>query len=292
MKVNILALSSPARFELAALEAGLKSHQQIWHKFGFETHLFPSCYVQNQYETLKPQEKWAELCTVAQGDNQIIVSLRGGYSTNFMLDYIDLEILNQYHNTLIGHSDLTILLNYLAYNTNWNIYHGPLFTSIIENDNYSLPLLKETIQGTNNVLKSQTELTIHNPNPVCGRIAGGNLSLITSAIGTKHELDLTDKILLIEDVSEPDFKVDAMMWQLDQHYNLSRLKAVIIGSFKDCTWEYSEKHRGVKKIMENYLLQYQIPIIMNYSSSHDPIMTCLPLNKQVEISETGVISII
>ncbi len=292
MQANILGLSSPARFTLNELEDGLKKHQEIWRESGVKTKLYPSCFVQNHYETLTPSEKAEELLEVAKLNHQVIISLRGGYSTNFMLDHLDINELSKYQNTLVGHSDLTILLNFLAYNTKWNVYHGPLFTSVLENDDYTITNLIEQIKRENGekiTLKSVTELELYNMREVSGEIIGGNLCLITGAIGTKYELKLEDRILLIEDVSEPDFKIDGMMWQLVNTYDFRKIKAVIIGSFKGCNYEYNEKQRGVKRIMENYLLDYNIPILLNYSSSHASTMTSLPLNKTITIDEKGQI---
>lgn len=289
MKVNVLALSSPARFELENLSAGLKQHREIWQEKGIVTELYPSCYVQNYYETLTPEQKANELLEVAKKNQQVIVSLRGGYSTNFILEYLDYEQLNQYNNTIIGHSDLTILLNHLAFNTDWQVYHGPLFTSVLASDNYSLPQLTQCIEQKETVFHSQLPLMSYNQQKMSGVIIGGNLSLITMAIGTKYELDLSGKIVLIEDVNEPDFKIDAMFWQLVNHYDLSKVKGFIIGSFEACNWEQTKKHRGVKTIILNYLLKYNKPIHMNFSSSHYPVMTSLPLNQWLEVDENGLI---
>lgn len=292
MKINILGLSSPARYPLDQLEAGLATHEEIWRQYGFQPSIYPSCFVQNHYETLSPQAKVLELQELACKDKQIIVSLRGGYSTNFMLDKIDFNLLKTKHNTIIGHSDLTILLNQLALKTNWHVYHGPLFTSVKVDDQYTLKHLKAILSGESKEFKSVTELEIINPQAINGKIIGGNLSLITMAIGTKYELDLRDKIVLLEDVSEPDFKIDGMLWQLANHYDLREVRGFIIGSFVNCTWEYSEKQRGVRAILNYYLAGYQKPIWFNFSSSHDPIMTCLPLNRQVEISLEGKVRLL
>ncbi len=291
MKINILGLSSPARFKLEELERGLLKHQEIWKKQEVETIIHPSCYVQNHYETLEPKAKCQELTDVAKLDKQIIMSLRGGYSTNFMLKHLDLNELDQYQNTIIGHSDLTILLNQIAFNTNWDVYHGPLFTSLLEDDDYTAQNLVGQIKGEIKQLSSVSKLEVINPQLINGVICGGNLSLIVGAIGTKWELDLEQKIILIEDVNEPDFKIDAMMWQLCNHYDLNKVKGFIIGSFKGCNKEYNEQHRGYEYIIKSYLEKYKKAIILNFSSSHESIMTSLPLNKQLNINEKGVITL-
>lgn len=283
MQVNILGLSSPARFKLGELKAGLKEHELIWQKYNFTPRLLPSCFVQNYYQTLTGSEKANELANLCQTNDNIIVALRGGYSTNLMLEYLNFDELKQNHQTIIGHSDLTILLNLLAKNTDWDVWHGPLFTSIKDNDEYSLVTLNGVLNKEIKEVSSQTKCFGYYQQVIKGEIYGGNLSLITGAIGTDYEIDFTNKVMLIEDVNEPDFKIDAMMFQLVNHYDLSKVKGFIIGSFIGCNQKQSEKHRGVINIIESYLLKYELPIIFNYSSSHDPIMTPILLGKEVEI---------
>ena len=47
-----------------------------------------------------------------------------------------------------------------------------------------------------------------------GKITGGNLSLIVATLGTDHEINTDGKILFIEEVNEPSYRVDRMLQQL------------------------------------------------------------------------------
>ncbi len=280
MKVNILGLASPARYELSELVSGLKKHQKIWQNFEVETNLFPSCFAQDYYETIAPEAKCTELMEALQ-TNLPIIALRGGYSTNFMLDYLDWTFLASKKGIIVGHSDLTILLNHLAFRCNWQVWHGPLFTAVSASDNQSIPLLKDCLNGKISELSSFSPIEIINPQNFNGVICGGNLSLITGVIGTKYELDLDAKIVLIEEVNEPDYKIDAMLYQLVNHYDVNQFTAIIFGSMLGCNYEQTPKNLGVKAIIQKYFASYSIPIILNFSSSHVFPMTPLPLNRKI-----------
>ncbi len=280
MEVNILGLASPARYELSELTSGLEKHQKIWQNFNVKTNLYPSCFLQNYYETITPEQKCVELIEAWQ-TRLPIIALRGGYSTNFMLDYLDWTLLACKEGIIIGHSDLTILLNHLAFRCNWQVWHGPLFTAISATDNQSIPLLKECLTGKIKELTSFSPIELINPQDFKGVICGGNLSLITGVIGTKYELDLDAKIVLIEEVNEPDYKIDAMLYQLVNHYDVNQFTAIIFGSMLGCNYEKTSKYLGVKAIIQKYFASYSIPIILNFSSSHVLPMTPLPLNREV-----------
>lgn len=285
MKINVLGLASPARYEKDELVAGLKYHQKIWGKNGFIPQIYPSCFQQNYYETVLPELKVKELIQASRLNDPIVV-MRGGYSTNLMLDLIDWEELKKDHQTIIGHSDLTILLNHLAFRCDWQVWHGPLFTSVPETDEKSLKLLKKCLNNQIQELKSFSKIDIINPGKCQGKICGGNLSLITGVIGTEYELNFDQKILLLEEVNEPDYKVDAMLYQFTKHYDISKLKGIIIGSLVGCNYEQSEKHLGCRNIIEKYFANFTGPIIGNFSSSHAVPMTSLPLNQLVELDTT------
>src|SRR5699024_11287140 len=47
-----------------------------------------------------------------------------------------------------------------------------------------------------------------------GQIVGGNLSLLISTLGTPYEIDMKNKLLLIEDIGEAPYRVDSMLNQL------------------------------------------------------------------------------
>ncbi len=280
MEVNILGLASPARYELSELAFCLEQHQKIWQKFKIKTNLYPSCFSQNYYETITPQAKYTELIEAWQTKLPII-ALRGGYSTNFMLEYLEWSLLANEVGTLVGHSDLTILLNHLAFRCNWQVWHGPLFTAISEEDTKTIPLLKNCLTGEISELTSFSPIEMINPQDFKGVICGGNLSLITGVIGTEYELDLTAKIVLIEEVNEPDYKIDAMLYQLVNHYDVNQFTAIIFGSLLGCNYEQTPKNLGVKAIIQKYFGSYSIPIILNFSSSHVLPMTPLPLNREI-----------
>ncbi len=72
-----------------------------------------------------------------------------------------------------------------------------------------------------------------------------------------------------------------MLFQLTNHYDFSQVKGIIFGSMVGCNYQKTDKHRGVKEIINHYFNEFSGPIIMNFSSSHAQPMTPLPLNRKV-----------
>ena len=47
-----------------------------------------------------------------------------------------------------------------------------------------------------------------------GRLVGGNLAVLASLCGTPYAPDVTDAILVLEDINEPVYRIDRMLQQL------------------------------------------------------------------------------
>jgi muramoyltetrapeptide carboxypeptidase len=69
---------------------------------------------------------------------------------------------------------------------------------------------------------------------VSGRALGGNLSLLTSLIGTLWEPDFDDSLVFIEEVGEPVYRLDRMLTHLGASGRLRNVKALIGGSLRGC----------------------------------------------------------
>lgn len=295
IKTSIIGIASPARYSLENLENGLKEIKEKWNQLGYELTYYPSCYVQNYFETVDGKKKAEELLASFADDSQLVMALRGGYSTNYCLDYVDFKTLAKHPKMFVGHSDLSLLLNHIYLQAGIVTWHGPLCTAVNLDDNYSYKLLSEIVNGDclNKQLPSVSDTLCITKGIAYGTLLGGNLSLVCMAIGTKWQLPLEGNILLLEDLNEPDFKIDGLFWQLTNAYDLSKCKGIIFGNFMNCQYEQDEKRKGIIAIVKAYFANLNIPVMFNYSSGHEQPMTSLPIGGKIKFNaETGLVEII
>lgn len=66
-----------------------------------------------------------------------------------------------------------------------------------------------------------------------GTLIGGNLAVLDALVGTPFNLLQPDSILVIEDVSEPIYKVERMLWRLSLCGVLNTLRGLVVGQFTD-----------------------------------------------------------
>ncbi|MFQ8899372.1 MAG: hypothetical protein ACLR71_15325 [[Clostridium] scindens] len=73
---------------------------------------------------------------------------------------------------------------------------------------------------------------------VCeGRIAGGNMTLVSRLMGTPYEIDARGKILFLEEVGEKPYRLHGMLYRLKLAGKFDEAAGVIIGSLTDCDIE-------------------------------------------------------
>lgn len=117
-----------------------------------------------------------------------------------------------------------------------------------------------------------------------GILIGGCLSMIRSLCGTPYFPDITDKILLIEDVGEKTYKLDLMLTQLRQQPNFAKIKGIIFGTFADC--ETADEGDGtVDDVLADFItyLPSSIPVIKNFAYGHISSRYVLPVGTPIRL---------
>ena len=118
-----------------------------------------------------------------------------------------------------------------------------------------------------------------------GRLAGGNLSLLCSAIGTPEQPDFdTPTVLFIEEIGEQMYRLDRMMQQLERSGILAKCKAVLVGHFTDML---GQKHFGVWDpcdIIAAYVRPLGIPVVFGIPAGHEDPNVALYMGREVAVT--------
>ncbi len=230
------------------------------------------------------------------GDKNIagVFCLRGGYGSGQLLDKIAYGIIKKNPKVFLGYSDITAL--HLAINkmTGLVTFHGPVMLSPFSE--LTAESLKKAIFSNkaigrieNSVEKNPVRVQHHvrtiRPGKAKGMLTGGNLSLITSLMGTRYEFNTRDKILFIEDVGEPPYRIDRMLTQLKTAGKLQKAAGIVFGKCEDCspgssasTWDLS-----LGEVLDNILGDLKIPVFYGLTFGHTIDQFTLPEGVEAEI---------
>ena len=212
-----------------------------------------------------------------------IICANGGYGCTRILDLIDYQAIKENPKVIIGYSDVTALLNAIHQKTNLITFHGPIsrtikydysasqFEKVVKNPKKKLIIKSYPKYLEKSAEKSEYKRYTITSGKAKGDLVGGNLTLITSMIGTEYQLDFTDKIVFIEDIGEEPYKIDRMLTQLIKTGELQKASGIVFGILRAC--EKSEKSKApnsftLKEVIEERIKPLNIPAVYGLSFGH------------------------
>lgn len=235
----------------------------------------------------------------------------GGYGTMRILDKLDFETIRANPKIVINFSDITGL--HLALNRQAGLvtFHTPSPMGGLGTEKGMTPFTEEyfwkavTADETVRHNGYTIEVAEDGPQPSAmgkgrarGRLAGGNLSMISALEGTPYAIDTRDAILLVEDVREAPYRIDRMLRQLKLAGKLDTLRGAVLGQFtRNYDREEDQMTEDPRFTVDGVLKQYfeplGIPVLMNFPIGHHRMNASLPLGAMVEVdAEEGVLRIL
>ena len=107
---------------------------------------------------------------------------------------------------------------------------------------------------------------------------GGNLTVLTHLLGTKHMPDLKGAVLFLEEVGEQAYRVDRLMQHLRMSGALSGVRAILLGQFHvpKATRPFPGD-RALDAVVADHLLPLGVPVVRGIPSGHGDGKWTLPL---------------
>ncbi len=186
------------------------------------------------------QEQRTELFNRAVNDSEVdlILALRGGFGSVHILHKLDYDTLRNRNLPVMGYSDITSLhCAMLAKNAGVPIAGSNLMQleEVVKDDlsfsSHKLAMQKnisKTVLAAP-AIKAVNELAA--TQKVSGKAYAANLTVLASLCGTEFMPDFSNRILIIEDVNEPVYKLDRLLHQLYLSGVLKDLQALVFGRF-------------------------------------------------------------
>ena len=223
-----------------------------------------------------------------------IFCARGGYGVNRVLPLLHAAKIRRHPKIVVGASDITLLLLYLSQRCSLVAFHGPMVAG-----SFGRYAMKKTRGQFRDLLTGQpgaTRLQWPGARALCegraqGPLTGGCLTLLCRSLGTPYEVDTRGKILVIEDVNEPPYKVDGMLWQLRAAGKFKDVKGVIVGEMVGCGKGPAAK-RWLDESFREVFSGGGIPVVTNFPLGHGREMWTLPLGVDATLdAETLILSL-
>ncbi|MEO7367644.1 MAG: LD-carboxypeptidase [Gemmatimonadaceae bacterium] len=207
--------------------------------------------------------------------------VRGGYGAMRLLPDIDYAALRNNPRPLIGFSDITALHAAIYRECGIVSFHGPTARGTLSD--FSRVSLVSAVRDHEDSCGVASGGKVLRSGRARGRLAGGNLALITSLMGTPWSVDFDAAILIIEDTDEAVYRVDRMLTQLLLAGALQRCAGLVIGDFKAPANEKDTDNRKIDDIFAEAAEKAGIPCFAGAPFGHITDQWTIPLGAMGEL---------
>ncbi|MFH5833888.1 LD-carboxypeptidase [Halalkalibaculum sp. DA384] len=252
--------------------------QETLQNLGFEIQVGKHALNRHGYFAGKDRERASDLNRMFRDPGiDAIIPFRGGWGSNRILQYIDFDAIGENPKPLIGFSDITTLLLSIYAKTGLVTFHGPVGksewtdftyrhfrTAVMQCEGFSLQ--NPAVQPSIPIRTGRAE----------GPLLGGNLSVLTSMLGSEYLPDFEGAILFLEDVGEDVYRIDRMLTQLKLNGIFDQIGGLVFGQCTNCTPGNSYSF-SLEEILDDHILPLNIPACRGAMIGHIDNMFTLPV---------------
>lgn len=210
----------------------------------------------------------------------VALATRGGYGATRLLPHLHYgalaERLVDKPVALVGHSDFTAVQMALHAKSGLCTFAGPLLADLGASspDAFTWQHFHDTLTSSQGSASWSTSST--SDIDVQGPLWGGNLAVLCSLIGTPYFPQIDGGILFVEDVGEPPFRIERLLYQLHLSGVLGRQRALLLGDFNDCQPGGRDNGYDLGVAFAQIRAVASVPVIDGLPHGHDGRQLTLP----------------
>ena len=289
-------VSPSSAIEAEDLEKGLEPFYQR----GYKIVLGDYALARRGYLAGTDEQRAHDLMAMfARDDVDAVLCSRGGYGAARLIRYLDPAVFRNHPKLLIGYSDITVLHLWLLRQVGLVGLYAPMpITMTRPIPDHAMEVFWRALE----VPEPLGELPPWNapyrtivPGKAQGRLTGGCLCLMADSIGTPYEIDTRDAIVIIEDVDEPPYRLDAMLNHLALAGKWAACRGIAFS--EDTRWEQhvkeGEQTLTPDELLDDYFGRLPQPSMAGFPFGHIKDPLTLPYGVLAELdSVRGTLTIL
>jgi muramoyltetrapeptide carboxypeptidase len=228
----------------------------------------------------------------------MVLALDGGYGASRLYKHIDWDALGD-PRIFGGYSDITALHLAIARHGGWVTFYSPTFlrftrkkdelTDITE-DTFHRAFRAEPLGRVPEDPDDPYVLTV-GEGSVEAPIVGGCLTLVAASLGTPYEIETDGCIVMLEDLNEDPYMIDAHLNHLLDAGKLHNAAGLVFGTdvnLKGQTIpEYNESTLSIEEILDELIAPLGIPAVANVPVGHGKTKVTIPLGVRARLDATA-----
>jgi muramoyltetrapeptide carboxypeptidase len=199
---------------------------------------------------------------------QAIISTRGGYGSNYLLEDLDLDLIAENPKPWFGYSDLTAVQTVLLDELGLVGFHGPMVAAdLCREGGVHEPSFLSALRGDAVKVGASEGLRILKPGRARGVVHGGCLSMLVASLGTPFAPQTEGKLLFLEDVGVKPYQVDRMLRQMVLAGKFDGVTGFVFGEMLECASPGASPDL-LDQVILRVLDWFDGPIAMGLRSGH------------------------
>lgn len=273
----------------------------VLERMGFKIRLAPNVRKRHGFLAGNDRDRAADLMRMFT-DRRVdaILCVRGGYGSARLLPRLDYAAIRANPKIFVGYSDITSLHCAFLSRAGLVSFHGPMLNSDFADP--KIPeFTRESFLRTLGATRSEAweprrDLSAgYTGKPaetlrrgvVTGQLIGGNLTLLSTTIGTPWEPPWRNRILFFEDIGEEPYRLDRLLTHLLNCGKLQQVAGIAIGINKDCedpkAATMKEYRQTQADVLRERLRPLGVPVVAGLPFGHVPHNATLPVGARVTL---------
>lgn len=206
-------------------------------------------------------------------DVKAIFCARGGYGTVRIVDRLDFGRFCHNPKWIVGYSDITVLHSHIGRHCGIPTLHATMPLNVPADACRTAYPATESLRQV--LFEGKVHYEFVNEGVVANRqgcctapVAGGNLSVLYSLLGSASDIDTEGRILLLEDLDEYLYHIDRMMMALRRAGKLQGLRGLLVGAMSDMHDNAVPFGRTAEEIVRDAVADYGYPVAFNCPFGH------------------------
>jgi muramoyltetrapeptide carboxypeptidase len=207
-------------------------------------------------------------------ETTMVMCVRGGYGTPRLIERIDYNLIKRNPKIFVGYSDITALSLAFLRKAKLVTFAGPMAAVDFwkEADPYAEENFWRMVSSAKKPgavpMPAGTKLAPLVKGKAEGALMGGNLALVAALAGSPYMPDPRGAILWLEEVGEPQYRVDRMLNQMAISGMLKKSAGVILGEFTGCDDEPGAETLTLEQVFDRYLGSLDKPVVRGFPHGH------------------------
>jgi muramoyltetrapeptide carboxypeptidase len=292
--IAVVAPSSPPQ-----MRSGIEQATEYFSKRGYQLVFGPNHRNVHGYLAGTDTERAADVqWALSEPGIDMVLALDGGYGAARLYKHIDWAALGA-PRIFCGYSDITALHLAIARHAGWTTFYSPTFlrftrkkdelTDITE-DTFHRALRPEPLGRVPEDPDDPYVLTV-GEGVVEAPIVGGCLTLVAASLGTPYEIQTDGCIVMLEDLNEDPYMIDAHLNHLIDAGKLDNAAGFVFGTDVNLRGqtipEYNESTLSIEEILDELIAPLGIPAVANIPVGHGKTKVTIPLGVKARLDATG-----